>query len=160
MSQSESISVTRVVEASPERIFAVLADPARHTELDGSGLLRGLVEGSTLTGVGDEFILNMHNRLLGDYQIRNTVTAFEENRRLAWAPHLYPEGAYDDLLGGMKPGGHTYSWELVPTESGGTTVTQVYDWSKVADPAFKGRFPMLGEEALAESIDKAARAAS
>ena len=159
VSESESITVTRTVPASPEQIFAVLADPNRHTEVDGSTLLRGLAEGSTLTGTGDQFVMNMNNGILGDYQVRNTVVAFEENRRIGWAPSLYPEGGYDDKLGGMKPGGHTYMWELEPAESGGTTVTQVYDWSKVGDEKFKSLFPMLNEAALAESIDKVARAA-
>jgi hypothetical protein len=160
VSESEMLSVTRTVDAGADRIFAVLADPGRHTELDGSTLLRGLAEGSTLTGVGDEFIMNMHNGILGDYQVRNTVVSYEENRRIGWAPGLHPEGAYADRLGEMKPGGHTYTWVLEPTGAGGTTVTQIYDWSKVPDPAFKALFPMLNEEALDESIDKVARACS
>lgn len=153
MSDSESMTVTRTVDAGPAEIFAALADPARHTELDGSGLLRGLVEGSTLTGVGDEFVLDMHNSILGDYQIRNVVTSYKQDREIGWAPHLHPDGAYADKLGDMKPGGHTYTWILEPAGEG-TKVTQVYDWSKVGDPGFKALFPMLGEEALATSIEK------
>ncbi len=154
---SESLTVTRTVTARPAQIFANLADPAKHTEMDGSGLLRGLVEGSTLTGVGDEFVLNMNNSILGDYQVRNVVTEYEQDRRIGWAPHLHPDGAYADKLGDMKPGGHTYTWTLEP-DGDGTKVTQVYDWSKVGDPAFKGLFPMLNEEALAASIEKAGQA--
>lgn len=160
MSESEMLRVSRTVDAAPEQVFAVIADPGTHTDVDGSTLLRGLVEGSTLTGVGDEFVMDMHNRILGDYQVRNVVVAFEENRKIGWAPHLHPEGAYADKLGDMKPGGHTYTWELEPTESGGTAVTQTYDWSGVTDPTFKGLFPMLNEDALLESIDKVATRAT
>ncbi|MCA1675402.1 MAG: SRPBCC family protein [Actinobacteria bacterium] len=156
MSESEKLRVTRTVDVAPAQIFAVLADPDAHTDMDGSTQLRGLAEGSTLTGVGDEFVMNMHNGILGDYQVRNVVVSYEENRTIGWAPHLHPEGAYADKLGGMKAGGHTFTWELQPAESGGTTITQVYDWSGVPDPAFKGLFPMINEAALGESLDKVA----
>lgn len=156
MSESEMLRVSRTVDAAPEQVFAVLADPGTHTDVDGSTLLRGLVEGSTLTSVGDEFVMDMHNSILGDYQVRNVVVAYEENRKIGWAPYLHPEGAYDDKLGGMKTGGHTFTWELQPTDSGGTEITQIYDWSDVSDSGFKGLFPMLNEAALSESIEKVA----
>ncbi|HEY2203007.1 MAG TPA: SRPBCC family protein [Pseudonocardia sp.] len=160
MSDSDQIKVTRTVDASPEQVFAVLTDPARHAELDGSAMLRGLEGGSTLTGVGDEFIMNMNNDILGDYQMRNEVVSYEKDRKIGWAPLLYPEGAYADKLGDMKPGGHTYTWELRQGGSGGTEVTQVYDWSGVTDAQFRGLFPMLSEEQLGESIDRAGRLAT
>lgn len=160
MSESEQIKVTRTVNAPAERVFVVLANPAKHTELDGSSMLRGLDGGSTLTGVGDEFIMNMNNDILGDYQMRNTVVSYEQGRKIGWAPALHPEGAYADKLGDMKPGGHTYTWELEPAEPGKTTVTQTYDWSKVTDPQFRGLFPMLSEQQLSDSIDRAGRAAT
>ena len=41
MSQaSRQISASRVVAASPEAIFAVLASPAGHAAIDGSGTVR------------------------------------------------------------------------------------------------------------------------
>jgi hypothetical protein len=159
VSESEQISVTRVVDAAPEQVFAVLADPQRHTEVDGAGMLRGVVSGSKLSGVGDEFVMAMENNILGEYQVRNRVYVYEQDRRIGWVPLLHPEGAYDDKLGGMKPGGHSYTWELEPTGSGQTKVTQVYDWSNVPDPAFKSLFPMLDEATLGESVDRVGRAA-
>ncbi len=159
MSESEQIRVTRTVAASPEQVFAVLADPRQHVELDSSSMLRGLVDGATLGGVGDQFVIDMNNDILGDYQIRNTVVAYEKDRTIGWAPSLYPEGGYADKLGGMKPGGHTYTYELEPAEAGQTAVTQVYDWSGVKDSQFKGFFPMLNEEQLGASIDKIGHAA-
>lgn len=159
MSESEQTRATRTVDASPEQIFAVLAEPQKHLELDSSSMLCGLDSGSTLSGVGDEFVINMHNDILGDYQIRNTVISFEQDRKIGWAPMLHPEGAYADKLGEMKPGGHTYTYELEPADAGQTTVTQVYDWSGVSDLQFKGFFPLISEEQLSASIDKAGQAA-
>jgi uncharacterized protein YndB with AHSA1/START domain len=159
VSESEQISVTRVVDAPPEQVFAVLADPSRHTDVDGAGMLRGLVSGAPVTGVGDEFVMAMENRILGDYQVRNRVSVYEPNRRIGWEPILHPEGGYDDKLGGMKPGGHSYTWELEPAGPGQTKVTQTYDWSNVGDPAFKSLFPMLAEATLAVSVERVGRAA-
>jgi len=41
----------------PRDIFRVLADPRRHLEIDGSGMLRGAVSGAAVTGVGDVFTM-------------------------------------------------------------------------------------------------------
>ena len=102
--------------------------------------------------------MKMNNQVLGDYQTRNTVVAFEQDRVIGWAPMLHPEGAYADKLGDMKPGGVTYTWHLEPAGSG-TKVTEVYDWSGVTDEQFKGFCPMLTAEQLGESIERAGRAA-
>jgi hypothetical protein len=157
---SENITVSRTVDASPERLFEVLSDPSRHVEIDGSAMMRGL-EGDPgrITEVGDQFVLNMNNDMLGDYQMRNTVTAFEPNRVIGWSPAIYPPDAYRDKLGDVRPGGHTYTWELAPAGEGRTTVTQTYDWAEVTDPGFRKLLPLLDEGQLTESIDKVARLA-
>ena len=41
-------------------IFQILADPARHRDLDGSGMLQGLVSGSRISSVGDVFVMKMY----------------------------------------------------------------------------------------------------
>jgi hypothetical protein len=46
------VSVSRRIDASADRIFELLSDPARHTELDGSGMLRGLSSGAAVSAVG------------------------------------------------------------------------------------------------------------
>jgi uncharacterized protein YndB with AHSA1/START domain len=154
----DQILVSRTVDASPEQLFALLSDPARHAEMDSADMLRGAEADTKLARVGDEFVIDMNNQVLGDYKIKNTVVAYEENRTIGWAPALHPEGGYADKLGDMKPGGHTYTWYLEPAGSG-TKVTQVYDWSGVADEQFKGFCPMLTAEQLTESIERAGRAA-
>ena len=140
---SDQIKVTRTVDASPEQLFSLLANPSRHTEIDGAG---------------DQFVMNMNQEGLGEYQMRNTVTVYEENRTIGWAPELFPLDALKDKIGDIEAKGHTYTWELEPSGSG-TTVTQTYEWSKVTDEAFRGLFPRVSEEQLAESIENAARAA-
>ena len=157
---SDQIQVSKTVDASPEQIFSLLSTPERHTELDGAGMLRGIDSGpDKVSSTGDEFIMNMNNDALGDYQMKNTVTAYEENRKIGWAPAIHPADGYTDKLGDTKVGGHTYTWELEPAGSG-TKVTQTYDWSDVKDENFRGFFPMLNEEQLSESIDKVANAAT
>ncbi len=156
---TEQIIVTKTVGASPEQLFALLSAPVRHPEIDGSGMLRG-TDTDKVTDVGDEFIMKMQNDLVGDYEIRNRVVAFEENRKIGWAPSIHPLDGYTDKLGDAQVTGHTYTWTLEPAGDGRTTVTQVYDWSGVTDDQFRGFLPLLSEDQLSDSIDKAAQAAS
>ena len=157
---SDQIQVSKTVDATPEQLFAVLSTPARHGDIDGADMLRG-VEGSgaKISAVGDEFVMNMNNEALGDYQMKNRIVAFEENSKIGWAPSLHPIDGYTDKLGDVRATGHTYTWELEPAGSGQTKVTQTYDWSAVTDESFRGFFPMLNESQLSDSIDRAARAA-
>jgi uncharacterized protein YndB with AHSA1/START domain len=158
---SERIEVSKTVAASPEQVFAVLADPKRHAEFDSADMLRGAGEKSDqVSKVGDEFVIAMHNDILGNYEIVNEVVSFEENRRIGWAPRLHPSAdAYRDKIGNMNPGGHTYTWELEPASDGGTKVTQIYDWSNVSDATFRGLLPMLNEDQIGDSIDRVGRVA-
>src|SRR5579863_8839982 len=65
------VRVSRRIEAPADQIFELLADPRRHTELDGSGMLRGAVSDETITRVGDAFEMRMHLDEIGDYVMRN-----------------------------------------------------------------------------------------
>jgi len=40
MSDDNKLQVDDTIAASPAAIFALLSDPARHTELDGAGMFR------------------------------------------------------------------------------------------------------------------------
>jgi uncharacterized protein YndB with AHSA1/START domain len=161
VSESSRIEVSRTVDASPEQVFAVLADPEQHTAVDGAGMLRGAGEKKDrITAVGDEFLIDMNMPALGDYKMRNTVVSYEENKEIGWAPELYPSAdAYRDKIGDMNPGGHTYTWRMEPAGDGRTKVTQVCDWSKVTDAAFKSMCPVVSEEQMTESIERVGRAA-
>jgi uncharacterized protein YndB with AHSA1/START domain len=153
MSDSRQLEVTETVPAAPEKVFALLADPSRHVEIDGAGMVRGLASGqSPVVGVGDAFVMNMNQDGLGDYQMRSEIVDFEPGRRIAWAPALYPPDALQDQIGDIDPSGHVWSWELEPTASGGTRVTHTYDWSGVRDTRALPLFPRVTEEQMAASI--------
>jgi hypothetical protein len=156
---SDQIQVSKTVDAGPDEMFAILSTPKRHQEFDGANMLRGVEGGGTpVSGTGDEFIMNMENDVLGPYQMKNTVVAYEANRKIGWAPSLHPIDGHTDKLGDVKAIGHTYTWELEPAGNG-TKVTQTYDWSAVQDDNFRGFFPMVSEDQLSASIDKIANAA-
>lgn len=44
------VVVSRRIEAPAEEIFRILADPGQHSDLDGSGMLRGGVSGAVVSG--------------------------------------------------------------------------------------------------------------
>src|ERR1700722_8561624 len=80
------VSVSRSIAAPAAKIFQVLADPANHPALDGSGMLRAAPGQAAPNRVGDTFTMSMYLPELGDYQMLNRITAFQEDRRIAWEP--------------------------------------------------------------------------
>jgi hypothetical protein len=121
------VVVSRRIEAEPAAIFAVLADPGRHTDIDGSEMLRGALTDSVVTGVGDVFVLKMYlERLGGDYQMANEVVEFEQNRRIVWEPRRHDVD--------QPAGGHRWGFELTaddtPGRPPGTVVTEIFDCSR------------------------------
>jgi hypothetical protein len=123
------VEVSRRINAPADRIFAILADPARHTELDGSGMLRGLVSGSAISGVGDVFLMQMYFEPLGDYVMINRVVQYERERRIGWEPAPGDAvSAQDDFTVGVAPG-HRWSFDLTPDGEAATIVTETFDCS-------------------------------
>jgi hypothetical protein len=56
------ITVSRRIGARAGEIFQILANPGRHIDLDGSGMLRGVVYAAAISGVGasrDEDVLRV-----------------------------------------------------------------------------------------------------
>lgn len=118
------VSVKRVIRASPEVIFDVLADPARHAEIDGSGMVQNIRGESKRLELGSKFGMDMKMGPL-PYRISNTVKEFEENRLIAWA-HF---------------GGHRWRYELEAVDVDGaaaTEVTESFDWSTCNPVTGKG----------------------
>lgn len=109
--------MSRVVNASPARVFELLADPANHPLLDGSGSVRASrSSGPRRLGLGDRFGMDM--RLGLPYKILNTVVEFEADRLIAWR-HF---------------SGHRWRWELRDLGDGRTEVTETFDWSTARSP--------------------------
>jgi uncharacterized protein YndB with AHSA1/START domain len=77
------VTEERVIQASPELLFSIVADPAMHPRMDGSGSVRSAQDGNPeRLSLGAQFGMQMH--LAKSYSITNTVIEFEEGRRLAW----------------------------------------------------------------------------
>lgn len=164
MDTSKKIQVSLVIPAPPDKIFAVLSDPARHDELDAPGMVRGVEEGQPIRAIGQTFTMNMHQPELGDYRMINAVTAFVQNARIGWAPSMDPSCDVAEKLGDMDVAGHTYSFDLKPVDGSGgavhTEVTETYEWMSVKDPKFEAMFPLVSQEQLEQSLDKLAAAVS
>src|SRR5580658_2613557 len=105
------VSVSRRINAPAPRVFAILADPAAHPILDGSGMLLEAVAPSPITGVGDTFTIKMHNDEMGDYEMTNRVVEFEADRRLAWEPALTAASRAEDQAEIGDPAGHVWTFE-------------------------------------------------
>lgn len=116
MTKSRTVSVSRVIPAPRSVLFDILADPARHPEIDGSGTLvaPGNVQPDRLA-LGSKFGMKM--RIVVPYDMRSTVVEFEEDRLIAWAHY----------------GKHRWRYELEDVD-GGTLVTETFDWSTSVFP--------------------------
>ena len=124
-----SVSVSRDIPAPAEVIFGLLANPAMHPYIDGTGMAQSADGNSIITKVGDVFVMNMTHWSLGDYGMENHVREFVPNGRIVWEPlrHTYQENEF--------PGGEDISttrywgWELEPLGAALTRVTEFYDAS-------------------------------
>lgn len=116
MAKERKVSVSRLIDAPADVIFAILADPSRHAEIDGSGTVRGSKEAAPaqLT-LGAKFGMKMKFGV--PYDMRNTVVEFEQDQLIAWE-HF---------------GKHRWRYELEPVD-GGTMVTETFDWSTSRAP--------------------------
>ncbi len=80
---NEQIKSARIVINAPaEKIFAVLSNPHRHKEIDGSATIQENISGPDKLILGSKFGMKMHLGI--DYQIRNTVVEYKENELIAW----------------------------------------------------------------------------
>ena len=125
------VKVSRRIGAPAAMIFRVLADPRRHTELDGSGMLRGTVTMTPISGVGDVFVMKMYFSELGHYEMNNHVVEYEPDRRIGWEPEAgrgHPAAA---AAASERRWGQRWSYELVPDGPSATIVTEIYDCSLV-----------------------------
>jgi uncharacterized protein YndB with AHSA1/START domain len=118
-SNGNVVSVERVIPAPPEKIFDLLANPARHREIDGSGTVRDPSHTERLK-LGSTFDMKMKLGL--PYTMTNTVVEFEENRKIAWQPR--PKKF-------KRMGGRIWRYELEPVD-GGTRVRESWDISQEA----------------------------
>lgn len=103
------VSVATDVRAPAQRVFDLLADPARHPVLDGSGSVRSVVRGPDRLHQGARFTMAM--RLVLPYAMVNRVVEFDEGRRIAWT-HV---------------SGAVWCYELEPTGPASTRAVESFD---------------------------------
>ena len=139
-----SIRVTVVAPVAAHDAFAVLQDPKRHVEIDGSGMLQADVDATPITGTGQVFTMAMRYPSLGDYRTENHVLDFVVDRRITWTT----------ARAGNPPAGVWWTWEFEPLPDGGTRIVHTYDWSRVDDPAVLARvnFPRVSGVDLRQSV--------
>lgn len=147
---TERLEVRRVVAATPERIFALLCDPAGHVAIDSSGMLQS-ADGGPVRAQGDAFVVHMdreslNDRPLGKYDVTVTITQFERDALIEWGI-----GAFGRSIG------HLYGYRLMQQDDG-TLVTSYYDWSKIPpSPERDKAFPVIPEMALRATLGILAR---
>jgi len=119
-SHTDVETVERVIPAPPDKIFDLLADAARHRDIDGSGTVRDSKDAPQRLSLGATFGMSM--KLGVSYSMTNTVIEFDENRRIAWQTR--GSGSL-----GSKFGGRIWRYELEPVD-GGTRVRETWDISQ------------------------------
>ncbi|WP_312718725.1 SRPBCC family protein [Mobilicoccus sp.] len=153
MSDDKKITVSRTIDASPQEVWAVISNPARHREIDGSGQIVSDEKTDRITANGQVFTMNMNApHMGGDYQTDNHVTGYDENRLLAW----------QTAPAGTEPKGWEWLYQLTPEGPNSTQVQLTYDWSKVTDKELlkKVSFPLIQEDALEDTLSRLASAVS
>jgi uncharacterized protein YndB with AHSA1/START domain len=136
------VSAGRDIAATPEQIFAFIADPAQQPRWDGNDNLAQAEEGQRVRAAGDVFTM----RLTGGALRENHVVEFEEGRLIAWRPSEP----------GQQPPGHLWRWELEPAGDAGTRVTHTYDWTQLTDKNRIVRARTTGPEYLQNSLSRLA----
>lgn len=112
---TRSVSRSVVVKASADQIFALLTDPRRHSDFDGSDTVKGQVTGPDRLVAGSRFGMKMHKGM--PYTITNEVVEFQDNALVGW----------------RNLGRHIWRYELA-AEGDGTKVTETFDWATSRAP--------------------------
>ena len=126
------------IAANPSTIFAILSDPKRHKDIDGSSTITSNISGPARLELGSKFGMKM--RLGIKYRITNTVVEFKENELIAWR-HL---------------GKWNWRYELKALGPNLTLVTEMFDASncpRIAKSWLKMRdaYPWV-QKAVAKSL--------
>jgi len=140
---TDTNSATRVIEASANEIFALLSDPSRHAETDNSGMVVSADTDAKLEKVGDVFVMNM-TKEDGEYQTRNEVFAFQENKVIGWQN-------LKNLTADVEVGAK-WLYELASEGNDRTSVTLTYDRSEIESDAVRKMSENFDDAAMEESL--------
>jgi uncharacterized protein YndB with AHSA1/START domain len=117
-----TVSVQRLIKASPDQIFTLIADAGNHASFDGSSSLNHATQPPAPLSKGATFGMAMRGRketLFIPYRTTNTVIEYEPDRRIAWKT----------TFAGGRVGGRIWRYELEPAD-GGTLVRETWDVSE------------------------------
>ena len=103
------VTVSRVIAADRQTLFDIIADPAQHPVIDGSGSVRALRTGAP-ERLSLDATFSMDMRMGTNYQIVNRVIEFVEPELIAWR-HF---------------NGHIWRYRFTEVP-GGTEVTEQWD---------------------------------
>jgi uncharacterized protein YndB with AHSA1/START domain len=122
---TDILITSRIVNAPVQAVFDVLAEPANHAAIDGTGWVRESLDGKPLQENDQIFRIAMYHDNLpeGHYEMANRVIGFDPPNTIAWEPGQGPDGD-------IEYGGWTWRYDLEPSGDG-TQVTMTYDWSGV-----------------------------
>lgn len=152
------VVVERVIDSTAQEIFNVLANPASHAAIDGTGAVRDpVLAAPTRLHLGATFTMRMRTRLpnlaLSSLvqvavalthrgRLTNVVREFDEPRRIAW----------------RNFGRHTWRYELEPLTPTRTLVRETFDYSTNIAPWLLelARFPSANRRAMQETLDRLA----
>jgi uncharacterized protein YndB with AHSA1/START domain len=145
-----TVSVERVIKASPDKIFALLADAGQHASFDGSDSVNHATQESVPLSEGAKFGMAMRGRketLFIPYRTTNTVIEYEPDRRITWQT---------TSLGGLV-GGRIWRYELSPSD-GGTLVRETWDVSQDKQKWMitSGSMPKLTEDGMRATLERIA----
>ncbi len=118
------VSVSRRINAPATGIFKLLADPDRHPEFDGSGMLRPGASNRVIAGVGDVFVTKMYFTAMGDYEMHNRIVLYEADRCIGWEPEMRNA---DPAIAEQTRNGSRWRFDLAPDGPDATVVTETYD---------------------------------
>ena len=148
---ADRVTATRRIAAPAHAIFLLVSDPARHVDIDGSGMLQAAPDASPLTAVGQTFDMDMDRRPLGDipnmteYQVRCTITQLIPGRLIEWTVRAV----------GKPPAGHVYGWQIEPLTDGECLVTNYCDWTNISDDLrARFRWPVVPVDRFERSIHR------
>lgn len=139
--KNKIVSVSKLVSASPDQIFDLLANPAMHAVIDGSGSVLA-PKSSAPQRLALNATFGMSMKKGAPYKITNTVVEFAEGKQIAWR-HF---------------GGHVWRYILEPTQ-GGTMVTEQFSYGTSKSPIMLklAGFVRKNEEAIRKTLDNLAR---
>jgi uncharacterized protein YndB with AHSA1/START domain len=124
---SQSVSVSRTIDAPAETLFAILAHTGNHPRIDGSGMVREALPDARISRVGDSFLMAMHNDEMGAYEMRNRVVEYQEGARIVWEPVLAAATREEDKAEIGDEAHHRWGFVLTPEGPNRTVVTEIFD---------------------------------